>query len=129
MEKLNCWQVKNCGREPNGLKSHELGVCPTAEEPRLDGAHGGKNGGRACWVVAATLCGGKEQGSFGQKKGVVTADEALKALKKHFEKKDIVIGEVAEKELYFEAEIKDRNNTVIDKVIVDKRTGRIRSIY
>ena len=27
----------------------------------------GKNGGRACWVVAATLCGGKEQGGFGQK--------------------------------------------------------------
>jgi hypothetical protein len=69
-----------------------------------------------------------EQGSLGEKKGISTADEALKVLKKHFEKKDIVIGEVSEKELYFEAEIKDRKNMVIDKVIVDKRTGRIRSI-
>ena len=67
MDKLNCWQVKKCGREPNGSKSHELGVCPTAIEANLDGVHSGKNGGRACWVVTSTLCGGKEQGTFGQK--------------------------------------------------------------
>jgi len=70
-----------------------------------------------------------EQRSYGEKKGIRTAEEALQVLKKHFNKKDIVIGKVAEKELYFEAEIKDRQNSVIDKVIVDKRTGRIRSIY
>ena len=67
MEKLNCWQIKKCGREPNGPKSHELGVCPTAMETRLDGIHSGKNAGRACWVVAGTLCGGKEQGTFALK--------------------------------------------------------------
>ncbi len=67
MEKLNCWQAKNCGREANGYRSQELGVCRTAIEANLDGAHGGKNGGRACWVVAGTLCGGKEQGTFAQK--------------------------------------------------------------
>ncbi|OHD24447.1 MAG: hypothetical protein A2Y38_22895 [Spirochaetes bacterium GWB1_59_5] len=67
MEKLNCWQAKNCGRELHGSKSAELGVCPTAIEATLDGTHGGENGGRACWVVASTLCGGQEQGTFGQK--------------------------------------------------------------
>lgn len=60
---------------------------------------------------------------------VGTAEDARKAFKRYFEKKNVVIGEITEKELYFEAEIRDRNNTVIDKVIVDKRTGRIRSIY
>jgi len=70
-----------------------------------------------------------EQRSYGEKKGIRTAEEALQALKKNFNKKNVVIGEVAEKELYFEAEIKDRENIVIDKVVVDKRTGRIRSIY
>lgn len=69
------------------------------------------------------------QKSYGEKEAVTTAEEAIKALKKHFEKKDIIIGEIIEKELYYETEIRDRNNTVIDKVIVDKRTGRIRSIY
>lgn len=79
------------------------------------------------------LCNGAalaaDQRSYGEKKEITTAEEALKALKKHFEKKDIVFGEIIEKELYFEAEIKDRKNMIIDKVIVDKRTGRIRSIY
>jgi hypothetical protein len=31
--------------------------------------HGGKNGGRACWVVAGTLCGGEVQGKFAAKFG------------------------------------------------------------
>jgi hypothetical protein len=67
MGKLNCWEAKKCGREIGGGKTRELGVCPTAMESRLAGAHEGTFGGRACWVVAGTLCGGKEQGTFAQK--------------------------------------------------------------
>lgn len=67
MEKLNCWEAKKCGRELGGSKTGELGVCPTAMESRLTGTHEGKFGGRACWIVAGTLCGGKEQGTFAQK--------------------------------------------------------------
>ena len=69
------------------------------------------------------------QGSYGEKKEIATSEDAQKALKQYFSKKDVVIGEIVEKELYFEAEIMDKKSTVIDKVIVDKRTGRIRSIY
>ena len=69
------------------------------------------------------------QGSYGEKKEMATAEDARKALKKYFSKKAVVIGEIVEKELYFEAEIRDQKGVVIDKVIVDKRTGRIRSIY
>jgi hypothetical protein len=36
-------------------------------ERRLNGIHDGLNAGRACWVVAGTLCGGKVQGSFASK--------------------------------------------------------------
>jgi len=67
MGKLNCWEAKTCGREIGGRRASELGVCPTAMESRLTGTHDGKFGGRACWVVAGTLCGGKEQGTFAQK--------------------------------------------------------------
>jgi hypothetical protein len=69
------------------------------------------------------------QGSYGEKQKITTSGEALKVLKKHFASKDVIIGEVVEKELYFEADIMDRKKTVIDKVVVDKRTGRVRSIY
>ncbi len=65
--KINCWEFKKCGREPGGKKAADLGVCPSATETALDGAHGGKNAGRACWVVAGSLCGGKIQGTYAQK--------------------------------------------------------------
>lgn len=65
--KKNCWEFKHCGRQPGGEHIHDLGVCPAAIETKLDGIHGGRNSGRACWVVAGTFCGGKVQGTFGQK--------------------------------------------------------------
>ena len=42
----------------------DLGVCQAAIEARAAGANRGRNGGRACWAIAGTLCGGKVQGSF-----------------------------------------------------------------
>ena len=52
---FNCWEYKNCGREPGGDRVEELGICSAATEKRLDGVHGGKNAGRSCWVVAGTF--------------------------------------------------------------------------
>lgn len=66
---LNCWEVKNCGRQPGGAKAHELGVCPAAQEVSVNQVNGGRNGGRICWALAGTLCGGEVQGSFVQKAG------------------------------------------------------------
>jgi hypothetical protein len=67
--KINCWEFKRCGREPGGGQEALLGTCAAAKEKHADGIHGGKNGGRACWVVAGTLCSGKIQGSFADKIG------------------------------------------------------------
>jgi len=64
--KMNCWQAKNCGRQPGGPKVRELGVCPAAAT-ESSGINGGTNGGRICWAIAGTLCGGKVQGTFAQK--------------------------------------------------------------
>jgi hypothetical protein len=65
--KKNCWEHKNCGRQPGGHKAEELGVCPVTTYQALDGAHEGKNGGRACWAIVGSLCGGKIQGTYAQK--------------------------------------------------------------
>ncbi len=67
MKKMNCWEYKKCGRQPGGSKVAELGVCPAAVNTALDGAHGGEHAGRACWVVAGSLCGGKIQGTYAAK--------------------------------------------------------------
>jgi hypothetical protein len=63
----NCWDFKRCGRHPGGARAHELGVCPAAIDTKADGSNGGHNGGRICWALAGTLCGGKVQGSYAAK--------------------------------------------------------------
>jgi hypothetical protein len=67
MASMNCWEYKKCGREPNGAKIASLGVCPAADESRTDGVNRGKNGGRSCWAIAGTLCGGVVQGTYAAK--------------------------------------------------------------
>ncbi len=63
----NCWEFKKCGRQPGGPRAEELGICPVTTNTDLHGAHGGRNGGRACWAIAGSLCGGKIQGTYAQK--------------------------------------------------------------
>ncbi len=65
--RVNCWEYKQCGRQEGGMHVNDLGVCPAATEHRLDGVHGGMNAGRACWVIAGTLCQGLVQGTFANK--------------------------------------------------------------
>ncbi|MDD5492412.1 MAG: hypothetical protein PHV60_07020 [bacterium] len=67
MVKMNCWEFKKCGREPGGTKETDLGVCPATVETRTDKINTGKNGGRACWVIAGTYCQGEIQGTFASK--------------------------------------------------------------
>ena len=67
MSKQNCWEIKKCGREAMGAKVAELGVCPAYTETALNGIHGGKNAGRACWVITGTFCESEVQGSHMKK--------------------------------------------------------------
>ncbi len=67
-KRQNCWEFKKCGRELEGAKVAELGICPAATDTSADGLNGGKNAGRICWAVAGTLCGGEVQGTFAQKR-------------------------------------------------------------
>jgi len=65
--KQNCWDVKQCGRQPGGAKASELGICPAAQDNAYNGKNQGERAGRYCWKVAGTLCGGTVQGSFASK--------------------------------------------------------------
>ncbi len=63
----NCWEFTGCRNETHGGFANVLGVCPAALESRLDGIHGGRNGGRSCWVVSGTHCHGNVGKSYEQK--------------------------------------------------------------
>jgi rsbT co-antagonist protein RsbR len=68
MQKLNCWEFKNCGRQAGGANVESMGVCPAATlAVDEDGCNEGEKGGRMCWAVAGTFCKGKVQGSFASK--------------------------------------------------------------
>lgn len=56
MNRRNCWEFKKCGREPNGDRVEDLGVCPAALPGEYDGLNNGKHRGRICWLVEGTIC-------------------------------------------------------------------------
>ena len=76
----NCQEYKSCGREPNGSKVELLGVCPAVTDDRADGINEGQNGGRACWAITGTLCGGVVQGTFAVKLGNCMACDFYKVV-------------------------------------------------
>ena len=80
--KKNCWEHTNCGRHPGGHRAAELGVCPVTTHQDLSGVHDGQNAGRACWVVAGSLCGGKVQGAYAQKLNSCWKCDFMNAVKK-----------------------------------------------
>lgn len=67
MAKMNCWEYKQCGRQLDGPRAKEPGVCPAAVNFTNAGKNDGTAAGRICWSVAGTLCGGRIQGTTAEK--------------------------------------------------------------
>jgi len=68
MKKLNCWEFNKCGRSLESAMGDVRSACPASVEVMLDGIHGGLCAGRACWIVADTLCKGKPMGKYADKR-------------------------------------------------------------
>lgn len=63
----NCWASRSCGREAGGSKESSLVTCPATTKTGHERKSRGKSGGRYCWKVAGTLCGGVGQGTWASK--------------------------------------------------------------
>lgn len=74
-------------------------------------------------------CEGPRWGWYGARQPVANIDEARKRLEKFYEGQGVVIGAMTEQGMFFKAEIKDRDGTLLDQVIIHKRSGRIRSTF
>lgn len=69
-------------------------------------------------------------GWYGAKRTVKTPVEANEIILQFYvPQKGIHIHRVIESPLFYQAEIINTKGVLVDKVIIDKRTGRIRSIY
>jgi hypothetical protein len=88
--------------------------------------------GGGCWREGRPYGGyyrGPRWGWYGARTQVKTASDARTLLSRYFDGQDLVIGEITERKWHFEAAIKDNKGNLVDRVLLDRRTGRIRSIY
>ena len=107
MEKKQCWEIFKCGREPGGEKYAELGVCKAALPNKYDGMNEGVHGGRFCWAITGTLCGGKVRGRYCEKIETCLSCEFLQQVEKEQGRRFILTPQHAD--LLLEAEeIKDK---------------------
>jgi hypothetical protein len=65
---------------------------------------------------------------YGTCKELLPPTEALRALKKYYKDKGYSVGRVYQKGRFIEAEIY-KDDKQVDKVLFDRKTGRLRSIY
>lgn len=70
----------------------------------------------------------KDCAVYGSCREAIPPKEAVQSLRKYYEERGYQLGAIAHKGRIIEAEIL-RNNSQVDKVIFDRKTGRIRSIY
>ncbi|MEW6584158.1 MAG: hypothetical protein AB1442_00955 [Nitrospirota bacterium] len=73
-------------------------------------------------------CEGIHRGRYGARRPVNSAREATRVLERYYSDADVIIGPIKERPLFYEARISDRKGNLIDRVIVDKKSCRIRSI-
>ncbi len=82
MKKTQCWEVKKCGREPDGKNADKLGVCKAALPNKYDNFNEGEHGGRFCWAITGTLCGAEVQGEYCEKIANCLSCEFLQLVEK-----------------------------------------------
>ena len=70
-----------------------------------------------------------QQGRYGATRQVESETAARNILNRYYRNRDISIASVEERRRFYRAEILDSAGNLLDIVIIDKQTGRIRSIY
>lgn len=90
------------------------------------GAAYGKHGGRR--VKGGPPCySGDRADNYGACKPVLTVEDAVKRIRES-SKDNITVDRVVERTWFFKADILDKDGRLLDKVIIHKKSGRIRSI-
>ena len=74
-------------------------------------------------------CKGPRWGWYGAGRQVKTVEEVQALVTEFLGDTALSTGEIRNRETYFEVEVKDEDGEVIDLLIIDKRTCRIRSAY
>lgn len=87
-----------------------------------------KNMQGSCGPEMRGRCGKRRGDWYGASQPVASAGEARKILTDHFATQGFTVSEIAEGRWGFRTEIVGKDGKVVDRVMIDKRSGRIRSI-
>jgi hypothetical protein len=109
----------------------------TVSAVAADAGSGRHLNGECCQTTGKGQCSLEKRGWCGKRKGdwygarrpVTSINDAREQLAKYFSGQQVVVAEVAEKQWRFEADLLDSCGKVVDRVMIDKRSGRVRSIY
>jgi hypothetical protein len=88
-----------------------------------------KPGDGACNLEKRGWCGKRKGDWYGARRPVHSREDARDQLVKYYSPQQKTVAVVAEKQWRFEADLLDNCGKVVDRVMIDKRSGRIRSIY
>ncbi|MDD2734308.1 MAG: hypothetical protein PHF56_10245 [Desulfuromonadaceae bacterium] len=88
-----------------------------------------KNREGSCSPEMRGKCGKRRGDWYGARQPVSSTAEAEQLLSNYYAGQEYSVSGVTEKKWGYKAVILDKDNNVIDQVMIDKRSGRIRSLY
>jgi hypothetical protein len=111
--------------------SGEVNICQLSRN-KMDCAAGDawcKSEEATCRPEMRGRCGKRQGDWYGARQPVVDVSEARGLLQNYFSGCGYTVSGITEKRWGFRAEIIDKDGKVVDRVMIDKRSGRIRSLY
>jgi len=106
-------------------------ISAAAEEPdtgRRCGWRGGRDSGEQCAPPFGDYCPRKHADNYGARQPVNSPEEAKERLARFFNIPPAHISLISERRMGYIATINNPDGSSADRVIIDKRSGRIRSI-
>lgn len=74
-------------------------------------------------------CGKRKGDWYGARQPVANEAEARTLLLNYFAAQGYTVSELAERRWGFRADVLNKDGKIVDRVMIDKRSGRIRSLY
>jgi hypothetical protein len=88
-----------------------------------------KADGEPCSLEKRGWCGKRRGDWYGARRPVASREDARQQLILYYSDQQMTVAEIAEKPWRYEADLLDNCGKVVDRVMIDKRSGRVRSIY
>lgn len=87
-----------------------------------------KKGDGECRSGKRGSCGKRRGDWYGARQPVATVAQAQQLLEQYYAGQEYRVTRVAEQKWGYTAELRDKNGSLIDTVLINKRSGRVRSL-